>query len=141
MAVAKWATPGTRSSNIAGTTLNTLAHLGESATMSYDNSGTNDKNLYGAVTVKLGAINASAGASITLRVQFIETDTPDGRAGGDLYTSTVFRDGTSAAKIVIFNMVRLYPFSMRLAIINNTGVTFAASGNELYVKPWNEDVS
>ena len=139
MATAKWATPGTRSSNIAGTTLNSIAHLGESATMTYDNSSA--KDLYGAVTVKLGAINAGVGASITLRVQFIETDTPDGRAGGDLYTSTVFRDGTSAAKIVIFNMVRLYPFSMRLAIINNTGVTLAGSGNELYVKPWNEDVS
>jgi len=139
MATAKWATPGTRSSNIAGTTLNSLANLGESATVTYDNSSA--KDLYGAVTVKLGAINAVAGAAISLRVQFVETDTPDGKAGGDIYTSTVFRDGTSTAKIVIFNMVRLYPFSMRLAIINNTGVTFASSGNELYVKPWNEDVS
>lgn len=141
MATAKWATPGTRSSNIAGTTLNSLANGSESTTVTYDNSGTSDKNLYGAVTVKLGAINAAAGASITLRVQFVETDTPDAKAGGDLYTSTVFRDGTSTAKIVIFNMVRLYPFSMRLAIINNTGVAFAASSNELYVRPWNEDVS
>jgi hypothetical protein len=38
-------------------------------------------------------------------------------------------------------MVRLYPFSMRFSIINNLGVTTAASGNELYVTPWNEDVS
>lgn len=140
MATAKWAIPGSRSSNLASSgTLNSIAHLGESATMTYDNSSA--KDLYGAVTVKLGSINAAVGASITLRVQFVETDTPDGKAGGDLYTSTVFRDGTSAAKIVIFNMVRLYPFSMRLAIINNTGVTLAGSGNELYVKPWNEDVS
>ena len=139
MATAKWATPGTRSSNIAGTTLNSLANGSESTTVTYDNSGTSDKNLYGAVTVKLGSIDPSAGGSITLRVQYVETDTPDAKFGGDLYTTLV--NDTSSAKIVIFNMVRLYPFSMRLAIINNTGVTFAASGNELYVRPWNEDVS
>jgi hypothetical protein len=38
-------------------------------------------------------------------------------------------------------MVRLYPFSMRLSVVNNAGVTLAASGNELYVRPWNEDIA
>ena len=138
MATAKWATPGSRSSNLASSgTLNSIATGGESATMTYDNSTARD--LYGAVTVKLGSIDPSAGGSITLRVQYVETDTPDAKFGGDLYTTLV--NDTSSPKIVIFNMVRLYPFSMRLAIINNTGVTFAGSGNELYVKPWNEDVS
>jgi hypothetical protein len=38
-------------------------------------------------------------------------------------------------------MVRLYPYAMRFSLVNNAGVTLAASGNELYVRPWNEDVS
>ena len=139
MAVAKWTAPSTRSANILSTVANTLANGSESAVVTYDNS--TNRDLYGAITVKLGAINASAGASISLRIQVVETDTPDGKAGGDIYTSTIFRDGTSTAKIVVFNMVRLYPFSLRLSIINNTGVTLAGSSNELYVRPYNEDVS
>jgi hypothetical protein len=38
-------------------------------------------------------------------------------------------------------MVRLYPFSLRLQVANNAGVSTAASGNELYVTPFNEDVA
>jgi hypothetical protein len=38
-------------------------------------------------------------------------------------------------------MVRLYPFPCRLQIVNNAGVSTAASGNELYVRPYNEDVT
>jgi len=38
-------------------------------------------------------------------------------------------------------MVRLYPFSLRFQIVNGAGVSFAASGNELYVTPYNEDVT
>jgi len=37
-------------------------------------------------------------------------------------------------------MVRLYPVSCRLQVVNNAGVTLAASGNELYVRPFNEDI-
>jgi hypothetical protein len=138
MAVAKWATPSARSSNILSTVANSLATGSESSTVTYDNS--TNKNLYGLITIKLGSIDPSAGGSITLRVQLNDgTDTADGKFGGDLYT-TLVNDGSSA-KVIMFNMVRLYPFSMRFSIINNTGTTFAASGNELYVTPWNEDVS
>ena len=138
MATAKWATPSARSSNILSTVANSLATGSESSTVTYDNS--TNKNLYGLITIKLGSIDPSAGGSITLRVQLNDgTDTADGKFGGDLYT-TLVNDGSSA-KVIMFNMVRLYPFSMRFSIINNTGTTFAASGNELYVTPWNEDVS
>lgn len=138
MAVAKWAAPSTRSSNFAGTTLNSLATGSESAVVTYDNSS--NRNLYGLVTVKLGSIDPASGGSITLRVQLNDgTDTADGKFGGDLYT-TLVNDGSSA-KVIMFNMIRLYPFSMRLSIVNNLGVSTAASGNELYVTPWNEDVS
>lgn len=137
MAVAKWATPGSRSSNFAGTTLNSLANGSESAVVTYDNS--TNRNLYGTVTIKLGSITPSTGGSITLRVTLSDgTDTAD-KAAGDYYTA-VLSSGASA-KVVILPMVRIYPYSLRFSLINNSGVTLASSGNEIYVTPFNEDVS
>ena len=136
MTIAKWAAPSARSSNLAGTTLNSLANAGESSVVTYDNS--TGLNLYGAVTIKLGSITPSSGGSITLRVTINDgTDTAD-RIGGDLYTVPL--TAGASAKVAVVNMVRLYPYSMRLSVINNAGVAFAASGNELYVRPWNEDI-
>jgi hypothetical protein len=137
MAVAKWAAPSTRSSNFAGTTLNSLANGSESAVVTYDNS--TNRDLYGVVTIKLGSITPSSGGTITLRVTLNDgTDTSD-RIGGDVY-SILLTSGASA-KVAVFNMVRLYPYSMRMSVLNNSGVALAASGNELYVRPWNEDVT
>lgn len=137
MAIAKWATPSTRSSNFAGTTLNSLANGSESAVVTYDNS--TNRDLYGVVTIKLGSIAPTTAGSIQLRVTMNDgTDTGD-RAGGDVYPVEL-NSGTSA-KVVVIPMVRLYPFSMRLSIRNNSGVALAATGNELYVRPFNEDVS
>lgn len=140
MAVAKWATPGTRSSDLSGSVLNVASFTTgtESGTMTYDNSTARD--LYGTVTIKLASLTPTTGASVTLRVQYNDgTDTPDGKFGGDLYTSLVLT-GTGA-KVIMFNMVRLYPYSMRFSVINNTGTTIASTGNNFYVRPWNEDVS
>ena len=138
MAVAKWATPATRSSNFAGTTLNSLANASESSRVTYDNSTSRD--LYGAVTLKLGSITPSTGGSVTLRVTISDgTDTADAAVGGDLYQIPL--TSGASAKVAILPMVRLYPFSLRFSIINNSGVTLAASGNELYVTDYNEDVS
>ncbi len=137
MAIAKWAAPSARSSNIAGTTLNSLASGSESAVVTYDNSTALD--LYGVVTIKLGSITPATGGSITLRVTLSDgTDTAD-RIGGDLYVAPL--TSGAGAKVAVINMVRLYPFSMRLSVVNNAGVTLAASGNELYVRPWNEDIA
>lgn len=137
MAVAKWAAPSTRSSNFAGTSLNSLATGSESAVVTFDNS--TNRNLYGAVTIKLGSITPSSGGSIALRVTVSDgTDTSD-KAGGDLY-SVVLASGASA-KVVVIPMVRTYPFSLRFSVINNSGVSLAASGNEIYVTAFNEDVT
>jgi hypothetical protein len=137
MSIAKWATPSTRSSNFASTTLNSLANAGESTAVTYDNS--TNKDLYGTITVKLGSITPSTGGSITIRVTLNDgTDTAD-RIGGDLYVIPL--TSGASAKVAIYNMIRLYPYSMRISVINNAGVAFAASGNELYMRPWNEDVS
>lgn len=137
MAVAKWAAPSTRSANFAGTTLNSLANAGESSVVTYDNS--TNRDLYGIVTLKLGSITPATGGSVTIRVTLNDgTDTAD-RIGGDLYPVPLTTG--AGAKVAVLNMVRLYPVSMRFSVINNSGVTLAASGNELYVRPWNEDVS
>jgi len=137
MAIAKWATPSTRSSNILSTVLNSLANGSETATVTYDNSS--NKDLYAVITIKLGSITPSTGGSITLRVTLSDgTDTAD-KIGGDLYTVPL--TSGASAKVAVLNMVRLYPYSLRFSIINNSGVTTAASGNELYVRPWNEDIA
>jgi hypothetical protein len=139
MSVAKWASPGSRSSNLAGAALNSLANGSESAFIAYDNSTLRD--LYAAVTVKLGSLNAVAGGSVSLRVYAGDgTDTPDRGAGPfDTYTAALIV-GTSA-KVAVFPMVRLYPFPCQITVVNNAGNSTPASGNELYVRPYNEDVS
>ena len=137
MAIAKWATPSARSANFASTNLNSLANLGESTAVTYDNS--TNRDLYGIITIKLGSITPSTGGSITVRVTINDgTDTAD-RIGGDQYVIPLTT--TSSAKIAVVNMARLYPYSMRISVINNAGVAFAASGNELYIRPWNEDIA
>lgn len=137
MAVAKWSTPSTRSSNLAGTTLNSIANGSESARVTYDNSTTRD--LYGFVTIKLGSITPATGGSITLRVTASDgTDLGDA-VGGDLYTMALTTG--ASAKIINVPMVRLYPYSLRLSVVNNAGVALAASGNEIYVRAFNEDVT
>jgi hypothetical protein len=136
MSIAKWAAPSARSSNFAGTTLNSLANAGESTVVTYDNS--TNRDLYGTITIKLGSITPSAGGSITVRITLNDgTDTAD-RIGGDLYTIPL--TSGASAKVAVFNMIRLYPYSMRISVVNNAGVSLAASGNELYIRPWNEDI-
>jgi hypothetical protein len=139
MAVAKWKTPGTRSSNLAGTALNSLANLSASSLISYDNGSNLD--LYGIVTVKLGSITPGTGGSVSLRIYAGDgTDLPDANGGAfDTYTAALASG--AGAKVVTFPMVRLYPFPCRLQIVNNAGNSTAASGNELYVRTYNEDVS
>jgi transcription elongation factor len=104
--------------------------------VTYDNS--TNRDLYAVVTIKLGSITPVAGGSITLRVTLNDgTDSAD-RVGGDQYVIPLIA-GTGA-KVAVQNMVRIYPFSNRLSVVNNAGVTLNASGNEIYVTPWNEDI-
>ena len=139
MAVAKWASPGSRSANLAGTTFNSLANGSAGSAITYDNSTARD--LYAAVAVKLGSLTPATGGSITLRVYAGDgTDTPDLNGGSfDSYTAALTT--STGAKVVTFPMVRLYPFPLTVQIVNSAGVSTAASGNELYVRTYNEDVS
>ena len=139
MAVAKWSTPSVRSSNLAGTTLNQMANNTAGSAINFDNSG--NKDLYGIVTVKLGSLAPSAGGSITLRVYSGDgTDMPD-LNGGSFDTYVEGLTTTTSPKVVTFKMIRVYPFPLMFQIVNNAGVSTAASGNEFYIRTYNEDVS
>lgn len=144
MALARWASPSSRISLNASSVLNSLsatAGSNESNAVTYDNS--TNRNLYGAVTVTLGApaTTTLSGASISLRVTLSDgTSVADLKTAGDIYTAQVLVN--ASAKVVIFPMVRIYPFSMRLSVINNTGVAFNAStGNDILVTPYSEEVA
>jgi hypothetical protein len=140
MAIAKWTTPIARSvaGNIASTNWNTgITNTSESVVVSYATNST-DKYLYAAATIKLGSITPAAGGSISLRVMINDgTDTAD-QAAGDIYVAQL-RSGASV-KIIIIPMVRLYPFSMRFSLINNSGVTLTTSNNEFYLSPYGEEI-
>lgn len=141
MAVVKWNSPGTVSSNLAGTTLNSLANGSTSAFVTYDNSTNLD--LYGAVRITLGSFTPTSGGSITLRVYaVVDSTTPDdigSVGGGDTYWVPLTT--TASAKNLTIPMIRLYPYSLRLQITNNAGAAFASSGHTLTVQPFNENIA
>jgi hypothetical protein len=64
------------------------------------------------------------------------TDTSD-KVGGDVYVLPLISGASAKVNVV---QVRLPPLSLRLSLVNNAGVTLASSSNELYVRPWNEEV-
>jgi hypothetical protein len=142
MAIAKWAAPSARIS-IATTAMNSLATGSETPSanaISYDN-GTN-RDLQAMVTIKLASLTPAAGGSISLRVYSGDgTDVPD-IGGGERDEYVLPLASGPGVKTVTFKMVRLYPFSnMRFTVVNNAGVSLAASGHEFFIRPYNEDVS
>jgi len=140
MTTAKWGTPGTQGSNIAGTTLDSLGNGSTSAFITYDNSSLLD--MQASVLVNLGSITPGTGGAITLRTFSSQgSDVPDnsGSAGGGETYVAYLASGTGA-KVVVFPMVRLYPESMRFCITNNAGVALAASGNSLKVRTYPESM-
>lgn len=137
MAVARWSSNSGRSTNILSSAANSLANGAESGVVTYDNSSL--RNLYAAATIKLGSINSTTGGSVSLRATLNDgTDTSD-KIGGDIYVAPLLVG--SAAKVAVIPLVRLYPFSIRFSLVNNSGATLNAAGNELYMTPYNEDVS
>lgn len=135
MATLKWESPAALSSSLVTTELDSLAFGSTTALFTYDNSS--DLKLYASVTVKLGSLTPAAGGSITLRVYMSDgTNVSDAAGGGDVYTSPLTT--SAGAKIAIFPMVRLYPFSLRFSITNNSGVAFNAADNDVYVRTYNE---
>lgn len=134
MATGKWAAPSTRSANIAGSTLNSLADGSESAAVTYDNS--TNRDIQAVVTIKLGSLTPGTGGSIFLRVTKSDGTDVEDKINGDVYAMALT---SGAGAKVVMREVRLPPFSLRLSVLNRAGASFAASGNEIYVRPWNEE--
>ncbi len=135
MTIIRWSPLQTRTGNLLGALADGLPNGAESNTLTYDNSVNCD--LYAFVTVKLGSIASVAGGSISVRITFSDGTDVSNKVGGLLIPFPLL-SGTSA-KIGI-EKATLVPASLRLSIINNSGVSLAASGNELYLRPFNEDV-
>ena len=134
MATATWSTPAALTASLVTTELDSLANDGESALFTHDNS--TDRALYASVTIKLGSITPETGGSITLRVLASDgTNVPD-KAGGDLYTVALL--GGASAKIAVIPMVRLYPFSLRMSIVNNSGTALNDADNDVYLRVFGE---
>jgi hypothetical protein len=142
MATAKWSAAGTESSNIAGTALNSLANGGLSAILA-DIANASGKNLNIRFWVKLGSLTPTAGGSIAVRLVC--------KRGSDYITrsATVFIGEQAAlplttaaeAKELSTCAMRLPgPFDVGVEIVNNAGVSLAASGNEVYYQIWDEEV-
>lgn len=136
MATAKWSTPVT-ATNIASTALNSLANGSTSSVMTYDNS--TNRNLYARLTLDLGSITPTSGGSVTLRYVGRYSGTAEDITTG-LESYTLPLTTTTSAKKVIFEMVRLYPFSDGFVLVNNSGVALAASGNTLNLEAFSEEV-
>lgn len=141
MAVAKYASPSAQGSDIAGTSLNSLANNTPSAPVTFDNS--TNRDLFASVEIALGSIASTAGAYIVLVLYSCTNgNAPDNTAsvgGGDRYPIPI-TVGTSA-KLVNVPKVALYPESMRVQVINASGATLASSGNTIKFRPYNEDIS
>lgn len=137
MATAKWST-SIAATNIAGAALNSLANGSTSSIMTYDNSS--NRNLYARLTLDLGSITPAAGGSVTLRYVGRYSGTAEDITTG-LESYVLPLTTTTSVKKVIFEMVRLYPFSDGFVLLNNSGVAFAASGNTLNLEAYNEDVT
>jgi hypothetical protein len=129
-------------SNIAGTTLDSLANGSTSAFITYDNSGNLDE--YAAVEITIGTqgANRATGAGLVLRVYAVAGATPTDTGsvnGGDSYPIPT-TSGTTAACTVTIPKVALYPFSLRFQVTNNTGQALGASGNSIKVTPYNDSL-
>lgn len=129
-----WTTPTARSSNVLSTVADSLANGAESATITINNS--TEKKPYLLLTLKLGSLTPSTAGSVAIRITLNDgTDTAD-KIGGTVYP-VALTSGASAKVAVISCTVP--PLSLRVSIINNSGVSFPASGNELYYRFYTEE--
>lgn len=141
MSTAKWSAAGTIGSNIAGTTLDSLANGSTSAFITYDNS--TNRDLYAVVQVDLGSLTPTTGGSITLRQFVVPTGgtAPDNTGsvnGGEAATESL--TVSTGAKVVAFRMRLAGPYSLRFCVTNNAGVALAATGNSIKFITHNEEI-
>lgn len=143
MATAKWSALNTQGSNIASTTLDSLANGSASSFVTFDNS--TGKDLYAFVELILGSITPSTGGSVTICIFPTTGGTPtvpDNTAaiGGGEERKTIPLTSGAGVKTSVVQM-RIPPGSLRVSVVNNAGVSLASSGNSLKFQTFDEDIS
>jgi hypothetical protein len=142
MTIAKWSAASTESANIAGTALNSLANGGLSAILA-DIDNATGKNLNIRFWIKLGSLTPTTGGSITVRLACKRGSTYVTRSA-TVFTGvsqTIPLTTTTEAKDVSTCAMSLPgPFVGGVEIVNNSGVSLAASGNEVYYQVWDEEL-
>lgn len=141
MATAKWKAAESESSNIAGTALNSLATATASGILADIANGTG-KNLNVRVWIILGSA-AFTGGSVAVRLVDKRSSSYVDR-NATVFTGEqafISMPTGTAAKLLLCTMRLPGPFTVGIEIVNNTGVTFASSGNEVYYQVWDEEVA
>jgi hypothetical protein len=135
MTFAKWSALGSESS-VAGTALDSKASGATTFVADYDN--TTAKDIYLGIWVTLGSINASSGASITVSLRRKRSST---YADNDTEIVVIpINSGTSAKNahaVIRIPNAGIYGVYWT----NNTGTTSAATGNSMFLTPWNEEIN
>lgn len=139
--ISTWSDPGPRSANLAGSAFNNLVSGAESAKIQFDNTVglPAPRSYYATVSIQLGQITTTAGASVAIRVTGRDAVLgSDAGINGDVYPLAL-AVGTGI-KTVLKEMVRLYWGINEISLINNSGTTLATSNNGLWITTWGEQI-
>jgi hypothetical protein len=142
MATAKWKAAEAESSNIAGTALNSLATATASGILADISNGTG-KDLNIRFWIVLGSA-AFTGGTIQVRLVPKRSSTYVSRDESTFTgesASIAIPTGTSAKELCSGGMRLDGGFTFGVELVNNSGVTLASSGNEVYYQVWDEEVA
>jgi hypothetical protein len=120
--------------NYLSTGLDSLATAGPGVALGAAINNTTNRHIYMKVLISLASADLSAQPSPGVGIRLVES-----LDGGTVYEDNI--DGTyalsipvaatSAAHVGISGTIYIPPGYFKLAVVNNTGVNFAASGNTL----------
>lgn len=138
MAVVKWSAPSVRTGG-AVASLNGLANNSSALIATISNA---DYGQYACITIKLGSV------AMTTLSYFVVQISPDAGSptftvgiGGDAYTISPCSAAGTASRTYVIPMVKLSPMANNVYLRNFSGSTLSASGNEVYVRTYNESIS
>lgn len=134
MAKAYWSNFGTRSANLAGVVLNSLAINATSATITWTNT---NNDLYACVCVELGVFFPAVNGGVTL-VRRRTDGTATATVSSPQYYEAIA--SVNQAHTVIFERVEVMPGVNTFVVINHSEATFPSSGNAFYVTPITEEI-
>jgi hypothetical protein len=138
MSAATWSAPTTESANQAGTALNSIAD-GSTTAIIVDFDNTTAKALYLALWITLGSITPGTGGSISVRLRRLRSGTYEDATMSNVVAAKVLASG-AGVKNLAFHIPLPGPFVYGLEVVNNAGVTLAASGNALYSATFGEEI-